>query len=42
VIIDFKGLLEQQGVVEVVKAAGFTQVASRSLWFNLLGLVRAA
>jgi ubiquinone/menaquinone biosynthesis C-methylase UbiE len=41
VIVDFRGLLEQQGVVALVKQAGFTQVETRSLWFNVLGLIRA-
>jgi len=41
VIVDFRNLLEQQGVVALVKQAGFTQVESRSLWFNALGLIRA-
>ena len=41
VIVDFRGLLEQEGVVALVKAAGFTQVESRSLWFNALGLIQA-
>ena len=41
VIVDFKGLLEQQGVVPLVKAAGFTRVDMRNLWFNTLALVRA-
>lgn len=42
VIVDFTGLLEQQGVVALVKTAGFAQVETRGLWFNVLGLVRAA
>ncbi len=42
VIVDFRGLLEQQGVVAVVKQAGYTQVETRSLWFNVLGLIQAA
>lgn len=42
VIVDFKGLLEQQGVVTLAKAAGFTQVDTRTLWFKVLGLMRAA
>jgi ubiquinone/menaquinone biosynthesis C-methylase UbiE len=42
VIVDFKGLLEQQGIVPLVKAAGFTDAEMRGLWFNQLGLVRAA
>ena len=42
VIVDFKGLLEQQGVVALVKTAGFAQVETRGMWFNVLGLVRAA
>ena len=42
VIVDFKGLLKQQGVAKLVKAAGFTQVDTRSLWLNRLELMRAA
>lgn len=42
VIIDFTGLLEQQGVVALVKSAGFAQVETRGMWFNVLGLVWAA
>ena len=42
VIVDFRGLLEQQQVMALVKQAGFTQVETRSLWFNVLGLLRAA
>jgi demethylmenaquinone methyltransferase/2-methoxy-6-polyprenyl-1,4-benzoquinol methylase/phosphoethanolamine N-methyltransferase len=42
VIIDFKCLLEQQGVVGLVKTAGFAQVETRGIWFNILRLVRAA
>ncbi len=41
VIVDFRGLLEQQGVAALVKQAGFTPVETRSLWFNALGLIRA-
>jgi ubiquinone/menaquinone biosynthesis C-methylase UbiE len=40
-IVDFKGQLEKQGIVALVKDAGFTQVETRSLWFNLLGFVVA-
>jgi hypothetical protein len=42
VIVDFRGLLEQQGVVALVKQAGFTQIETRRLWFNVLRLIRAA
>jgi hypothetical protein len=42
VIVDFRGLLEQQRVAALVKQAGFTQVETRSLWFNVLGLMRVA
>ncbi len=42
VIVDFRNLLEQQGVVVLVKQAGFTQVDTRNLWFNVLELIRAA
>ena len=42
VIVDFKGLLEQQDVVSLVKAVGFTQVETHNLWFNTLRLIRAA
>ncbi len=42
IIIDMKSLLEQQGIVPLVKAAGFTRVEMRGLWFNQLGLIRAA
>jgi ubiquinone/menaquinone biosynthesis C-methylase UbiE len=42
VIVDFRGLLEQQGVAALVKQAGFTQVETRSLWLNVLGLLRTA
>ena len=42
VIVDFKGMLEQQEVVALVKTAGFARVETRSMWFNVLGLVRAA
>ena len=41
IIVDMKGLLEQQGIVPLVKTAGFTRVEMRGLWFNLLGLMRA-
>jgi len=41
VVVDFKGLLEQQRVAALVKAAGFTRVETRGMWFNLLGLVQA-
>ena len=42
VIVDFRGLLEQQRVVALVRQAGFTQVETRRLWFNVLGLMRVA
>jgi len=42
VIVDFKGMLEQQEVAALVKVAGFAQVETRSMWFNVLGLVWAA
>jgi demethylmenaquinone methyltransferase/2-methoxy-6-polyprenyl-1,4-benzoquinol methylase/phosphoethanolamine N-methyltransferase len=42
VIIDFKGLLEQQGFVALAKTAGFTRVETRGLWFNALRMIRAA
>jgi ubiquinone/menaquinone biosynthesis C-methylase UbiE len=42
IIVDMKGLLEQQGIVPLVKAAGFTRAELRGLWFNQLGLIRAA
>lgn len=42
VIVDSKGLLEQQRVAALVKEAGFTRVETRGLWFNMLGLIRAA
>jgi ubiquinone/menaquinone biosynthesis C-methylase UbiE len=42
IIVDMKSLLEQQGIVPLVKAAGFTRTELRGLWFNQLGLVRAA
>ena len=41
IIVDMKGLLEQQGIIPLVKAAGFTRTEMRGLWFNQLGLVRA-
>jgi ubiquinone/menaquinone biosynthesis C-methylase UbiE len=40
-IVDFKGQLEKQGVAALVKAAGFAQIETRGLWFNLLGFVLA-
>ena len=42
IIVDMKGLLEQQGIVPLVQAAGFTRVDLRGMWFNRLGLIRAA
>lgn len=41
IIIDMKGLLEQQGIVSLVTAAGFARVELRGMWFNQLGLMRA-
>ncbi|CAG0931918.1 demethylmenaquinone methyltransferase / 2-methoxy-6-polyprenyl-1,4-benzoquinol methylase [Thermoflexales bacterium] len=41
IIVDMKGLLEQQGIIPLVKAAGFTRTEMRGLWFNQLGLIRA-
>ena len=41
IIVDMKGLLEQQGIMPLVKAAGFTRTEMRGLWFNQLGLIRA-
>jgi ubiquinone/menaquinone biosynthesis C-methylase UbiE len=40
VIVDMRSQLEAQKVVALVKAAGFTQIETRSLWFNLIGFVR--
>jgi ubiquinone/menaquinone biosynthesis C-methylase UbiE len=40
-IVDFRGQLEKQSVIALVKDAGFTQVETRSLWFNMLGFVLA-
>jgi demethylmenaquinone methyltransferase/2-methoxy-6-polyprenyl-1,4-benzoquinol methylase/phosphoethanolamine N-methyltransferase len=42
IIVDMKGVLEVQNVIALVKAAGFTRVEMRGLWFDQLGLVRAA
>jgi ubiquinone/menaquinone biosynthesis C-methylase UbiE len=42
IIVDMKGLLEQQGIVPLVKAAGFTRAELHGMWFNQVGLVRAA
>lgn len=42
VIVDMKGVLEQQGVVPLVKAAGFARMEIRNMWLNQLSLVRAA
>ncbi|HTP11728.1 MAG TPA: methyltransferase domain-containing protein [Anaerolineae bacterium] len=42
IIVDMKGVLEQQNVLSLVKAAGFTRTEMRGLWFNKMGLVRAA
>ncbi len=41
VIVDFKGLLDQQVVVALVNAAKFTQIGTLGLWFNVLGFVLA-
>lgn len=41
VIVDFKGLLEQQRIVALVKAAGFERIETGKLWLNLVGFVRA-
>ncbi len=41
-IVDFSGPLEKQGVVALVKEAGFAQVEMRLLWFKTLGMIRAA
>ena len=41
-LVDFKGQIEKQGVMALVKEAGFAQVEMRSLWFNTLGVIRAA
>ncbi len=40
-IIDFKGLLEAQNVVALVKEAGFTQVGVQAVWLKRLGVIRA-
>jgi demethylmenaquinone methyltransferase/2-methoxy-6-polyprenyl-1,4-benzoquinol methylase/phosphoethanolamine N-methyltransferase len=40
-ILDFMNLLEQQGVVALVNAAGFTPSETRRTLFNTLGLVLA-
>ena len=42
VIVDMKSQVEGQNVIALVKAAGFTRVEMQGLWFNQLGLVRAA
>jgi ubiquinone/menaquinone biosynthesis C-methylase UbiE len=42
VIIDFKGLLEEQNVVALVKEAGFTRVEMQTMWLKQLGVIRAA
>ena len=41
VIIDFKGLLEEQGVAALVKEAGFTQIETCAVWSARLGVIRA-
>jgi demethylmenaquinone methyltransferase/2-methoxy-6-polyprenyl-1,4-benzoquinol methylase/phosphoethanolamine N-methyltransferase len=41
IIVDMKGLLEQQGIVPLVKAAGFVRAELHGMWFNQVGLVRA-
>jgi len=40
-IVDFKGQLETQGVVKLVKEAGFAQIETGNLWPNAIGFVRA-
>jgi demethylmenaquinone methyltransferase/2-methoxy-6-polyprenyl-1,4-benzoquinol methylase/phosphoethanolamine N-methyltransferase len=42
VIVDMRSQLEAQKVTALVKAAGFTRAEMRGLWFNQLGLIRAA
>ncbi len=42
VIVDMKSQLEAQQIAALVKAAGFTRVEMRGMWFNQLGLIRAA
>lgn len=41
VIADLKGVLEQQGVVTLVQAAGFTGFETHGLFFNKVELLRA-
>lgn len=38
-IVDFREQLEKQGVVALVKQAGFAPVETRSIWFNMLAFV---
>jgi demethylmenaquinone methyltransferase/2-methoxy-6-polyprenyl-1,4-benzoquinol methylase/phosphoethanolamine N-methyltransferase len=40
-IIDFKGMLEQQGVARLLQQAGFVQVEQGVVWSKQLGFVRA-
>ncbi len=42
IIIDMKSQLESQNVIALLKAAGFMRVEQRGLWFDKLGLIRAA
>ncbi len=42
VIVDMRSQLETQKVTALVKAAGFTRAEMHGLWFNQLGLIRAA
>jgi demethylmenaquinone methyltransferase/2-methoxy-6-polyprenyl-1,4-benzoquinol methylase/phosphoethanolamine N-methyltransferase len=42
VIVDMRSQIEAQQVTALVKAAGFTRIEMRGLWFNTLGLIRAA
>lgn len=41
IIVDMKGLLEQQGIMPLVKAAGFERIETGKLWRNRVGFVRA-
>jgi demethylmenaquinone methyltransferase/2-methoxy-6-polyprenyl-1,4-benzoquinol methylase/phosphoethanolamine N-methyltransferase len=41
IIVDMKSLLEQQGIVPLVKAAGFARTELRGMWFKQIGLLRA-
>src|SRR5512143_567900 len=42
VIVDMKNQLEAGQIVTLVKAAGFARAELHSMWFNQLGLIRAA